>query len=160
MEEKVVRIGGAAAAWGDTILGARQLVAAGGLDYLVGDYLAEVTMAILARARAKAPEGGFVPDCLASVGPLLPEIRRQGIRLVTNSGGMNPLACRDAFQALAEKAGLAFRVAVVTGDDLSAQADADRTVAVFGKISRWCGLRDASRAYLHRHDAGCRQHCP
>lgn len=116
--EKTVRIGGAAAAWGDTIHGARQLVEKGEVDYLIGDYLAEVTMALLARARAKAPDGGFIPDWLASVRPLLPQIRQGNIRLVTNSGGMNPLACRDAFLAAAAEAGLAFRVAVVLGDDL------------------------------------------
>lgn len=120
--EKIVRIGGAAAAWGDTVLGARQLVERAEVDYLVGDYLAEVTMALLARARAKVPDGGFIPDWLASVKPLLPGIRERGIRLITNSGGMNPLACRDAFLAAAAEAGLEFRVAVVTGDDLSAFA--------------------------------------
>lgn len=116
---KIVRIGGAAAAWGDTIFGARQLVEKGQVDYLVGDYLAEVTMALLARAKAKSPEGGFIPDWLASVKPLLPQIRQKGIRLVTNSGGMNPLACRDAFVAAAQEAGLEFNVAVITGDDLT-----------------------------------------
>jgi len=115
---KTVRIGGAAAAWGDTIHGARQLVEKGEVDYLVGDYLAEVTMALLARARAKAPDGGFIPDWLASVRPVLAQIRQRDIKLVTNSGGMNPLACRDAFLAAAAEAGLAFRVAVVLGDDL------------------------------------------
>lgn len=116
--EKTVRIGGAAAAWGDTIHGARQLVEKGEVDYLIGDYLAEVTMALLARARAKAPDGGFIPDWLASVRPVLAQIRQRNIRLVTNSGGMNPLACRDAFLAAAAEAGLVFRVAVVLGDDL------------------------------------------
>ncbi|MEQ9572765.1 MAG: acyclic terpene utilization AtuA family protein, partial [Nitratireductor sp.] len=83
MTARTVRIGGAAAAWGDTLLGARQLVEKGDVDYLVGDYLAEVTMALLARARAKSPDGGFVPDWLASVEPVLPEIRKKRIRLVT-----------------------------------------------------------------------------
>jgi hypothetical protein len=124
MSGKTVRIGGASAAWGDTILGARQLVERAEVDYIVGDYLAEVTMALLARARAKAPEGGFIPDWLASVKPVLPEVKRRGIRLVTNSGGMNPLACRDAFLAMAAEAGLDFTVAVVTGDDLSSEAAA------------------------------------
>ncbi|MGY6534143.1 MAG: acyclic terpene utilization AtuA family protein [Pararhodobacter sp.] len=129
MSGKVVRIGGASAAWGDTVLGAGQLVRQGAVDYLVGDYLAEVTMAILARMRAKDPQAGFIPDWLASVKPHLSEIKRQGIRLVTNAGGMNPAALRDAFQAAAAEAGLAFRVAVITGDDLSAQQDALRAAA-------------------------------
>ncbi|MDN2566656.1 DUF1446 domain-containing protein [Aquibium sp. A9E412] len=124
MTAKTVRIGGAAAAWGDTIHGARQLVETGAVDYLVGDYLAEVTMALLARARARAPDGGYIPDWLAAVRPLLPQISRQGIRLVTNSGGMNPLALRDAFEAAAAEAGLSFRVAAITGDDLMPAAEA------------------------------------
>ena len=124
-----VRIGGAAAAWGDTTLGARQLVEKGNVDYLVGDYLAEVTMALLARARAKSPDAGFVPDWLASIVPVLPEIKRQRIRLVTNSGGMNPKACRDAFEAAAAEAGLSFKVAVVSGDDLLLRTDEIATAA-------------------------------
>lgn len=119
---RTIRIGGAAAAWGDTIHGARQLVEKGEVDYLIGDYLAEVTMALLARARAKAPDGGFIPDWLASIRPLLPQIRQRNIKLITNSGGMNPLACRDAFLAAAAEAGLAFKVAAITGDDLSSAA--------------------------------------
>ncbi len=129
MSDRVVRIGGASAAWGDTVQGAGQLVAAGGLDYLVGDYLAEVTMAILARMRAKDPQAGFIPDWLASVKPHLGAIKAQGIRLVTNAGGMNPEALRDAFLAAAGEQGLNFRVAVVLGDDLSGQADALRAAA-------------------------------
>ena len=122
MSEKVIRIGGAAAAWGDTTLGARQLIETGKVHYLIGDYLAEVTMALLARAKAKTPQEGYVPDWLASIKDLLPEIKRQGIKLVTNSGGMNPLGCRDTFMAAASEAGLNFKVAVVTGDDLTPQA--------------------------------------
>ncbi|WP_239520706.1 acyclic terpene utilization AtuA family protein [Pseudooceanicola aestuarii] len=121
--DKTIRIGGASAAWGDTTLGMAQLVEAGGLDYIVGDYLAEVTMAILARMRAKSDDAGFIPDWLTSVRPVLGQIHAAGTRLITNSGGMNPLACRDAFQAMAAEAGLTFRVAVVTGDDLLAQQE-------------------------------------
>ena len=118
MSGRIVRIGGASAAWGDTIHGARQIVEKAEIDYLVGDYLAEVTMALLARARVKSPEAGFIPDWLASVKPVLQPIRERGIRLVTNSGGMNPRAARDAFLAAAAEQGLVFRVAVVLGDDL------------------------------------------
>lgn len=133
---KTVRIGGASAAWGDTIHGARQLVEKGNVDYLVGDYLAEVTMALLARAKANAPDSGHIPDWLASVKPVLPQIKEQGIRLITNSGGMNPMACRDAFMAIATEAGLEFKVAVVTGDDLMPDA-AD--IAVAGPVEMFSG---------------------
>lgn len=113
-----IRIGSASAAWGDSIHGMRQLVNDGGVDYVVGDYLAEVTMAILARMRAKSDTAGYIPDWLASVRPVLGAIHEGGIKLVTNSGGMNPLACREAFEAMALEAGVSFRVAAVTGDDL------------------------------------------
>lgn len=118
--EGVLRIGNASAAWGDTIHAARQLVERGRIDILTGDYLAEVTMAILARQRARDPGAGYVPDWLAAVAPVLPQVRAQGIRLVTNAGGMNPGALAEAFRAEAARQGLAFRVAVVTGDDLLA----------------------------------------
>ncbi|WP_235857838.1 acyclic terpene utilization AtuA family protein [Marimonas lutisalis] len=114
----MVRIASASAAWGDTIHAVRQLMAVEGLDYLVGDYLAEVTMAILARKKAASEAGGYIPDWLASVKPVLGEIRARGVKLITNSGGMNPLAAREAFEAMAEAQGLEFKVAVVTGDDL------------------------------------------
>ena len=114
----MLRIGGASAMWGDSLFGARQLVERGEIDVLVGDYLAEVTMAILARMRAKDPAAGYVPDWGLAMQPLLAEIKRRGILLVTNAGGMNPRACRDAFVAMAATQGLGFRVAVVEGDDL------------------------------------------
>lgn len=125
-----LRIGGASAAWGDTIHGARQLVERGRVDILTGDWLAEVTMAILARMRMKDPDAGFVPDWLASVTPLLAQIKAQGIRLVTNAGGMNPAALAAAFRAAAEAQGLDFRVAVISGDDLTGQVEAMRAAGL------------------------------
>ncbi len=120
---KTINIGSSAAAWGDTIEGVGQLLKTGKLDYLVGDYLAEVTMAILAKIQAKDPEAGYVPDWIASIKPHLAEIKKQGIKLVTNSGGMKPLACRDALLAAAQEAGIAFKIAVITGDDLMTQEE-------------------------------------
>lgn len=115
---KTVRIGGASAAWGDTGEGMRQLVDAGSVDYIVGDYLAEVTMSILARMHAKSDEMGYIPDWLAAVRPVLGKIAGQGIKLVTNSGGINPLRCRDAFCAMAAEEGVDLKVATITGDNL------------------------------------------
>lgn len=115
-----LRIGCGAGFWGDTPEGPAQLVARGAVDYLVMDYLAEITMSILARMRARNPEAGYATDFVTHVmAPLLPEIARQGIRVVTNAGGVNPLACRDALAALCHRAGLDLRIAVVLGDDLA-----------------------------------------
>jgi hypothetical protein len=113
-----LRIANHSAAWGDTVHAARQLVDLADPHILTGDYLAEVTMALLARARLKDPEAGFVPDWLAAVAPVLPHIKARGIRLVTNAGGMNPPALARAFAAEAARQGLSFRVATITGDDL------------------------------------------
>jgi acyclic terpene utilization AtuA family protein len=114
-----VRIGCASAFWGDSSAGAEQLVRRGDIDFLVFDYLAEITMSLLARARARKPELGYVPDFVDAIAPLLREIKEKRIRLVSNAGGINPLAAATALQRKAEEAGVALDIAVVTGDDLS-----------------------------------------
>lgn len=119
---KIVRIGGASGFWGDSMVAAPQLVKGGRLDYLVFDYLAETTMAILAAARAKQPELGWATDFVdVAMKPVLGEVKRQGIKVVSNAGGINPHGCAAALQALAESEGITLRIAVVEGDDVGAQ---------------------------------------
>ncbi|PIK41308.1 hypothetical protein BSL78_21838 [Apostichopus japonicus] len=101
---------------------APQLVYQGKIDFLVFDYLAEITMSILAAAKRKSPDMGYATDFVqVTMGPLLNEIKRQGIRVVSNSGGVNPQACCEALQQVAKKAGVDLKIAVVTGDDLMRQ---------------------------------------
>ena len=120
--QKTVRIGGASGFWGDSMVAAPQLVKLGRLDYLVFDFLAETTMSILASARAKKPELGYATDFVdIAMKPVLAEVKRQGIKVVSNAGGINPHGCAAALQALAEAEGVALRIAVVEGDDVSAQ---------------------------------------
>ena len=119
MPDKTIRIGGASGAWGDSPSGVPQLLAAG-VDYLMMDYLAEVTMSLLARARLKDPGAGFPPDFVTYLKTALPDIARRGVRVVSNAGGVNPLACKSAIEATIAELGLPLRVAVVTGDDLMA----------------------------------------
>ncbi|MGE0858623.1 MAG: acyclic terpene utilization AtuA family protein [Gammaproteobacteria bacterium] len=127
----VVRIGCGAGFWGDSPAGAAQLVAHGRLDYLVMDYLAEITMSILARMKSADANAGYATDFVGAVmQPLLGDIARQGLRVVTNAGGVNPLACKAALEALIGAAGLSLRVAAVSGDDLGGQVDALRAADV------------------------------
>ncbi len=116
---RTVRIGGASGFWGDSSVGAPQLVRGGQIDYLVFDYLAELTMSILAAARSKNPDLGYATDFVqVTMKSLLREISERGIRVISNAGGVNPRACADAIRALAREQGIDIRVAVVHGDDV------------------------------------------
>lgn len=119
---KVIRIGGASGFWGDSCIGAPQLVAHGHVDYLVFDYLAELTISILAAARAKDPSQGYATDFVSvTLKAILKDVAGKGIRVISNAGGLNPQACADAITALAAEQGVAIRVAVVIGDDVTAR---------------------------------------
>ena len=121
---RTVRIGCGAAFWGDTPEGPAQLVRKGEIDYLILDYLAEITMSILARMKAKNPELGYATDFVSLVmKPLAREIAEKQIKVIANAGGVNPEACRRALEAALAQAGVELKIAVVEGDDLSARAE-------------------------------------
>lgn len=122
MAERIVRIGGASGAWGDSPRAIPQLLRCP-VDYLMMDYLAEVTMSLLARARLKDPAAGFPPDFVAYLKDSLPEIARRGIKVVSNAGGVNPRGCQAALQALCTELGLNLRIAAVEGDDVMPLTD-------------------------------------
>ena len=159
-----VRIGGASGFWGDTALAVPQLLAGGELDYLVFDYLAEVTMSILAAQRAKDATAGYAVDFVQTMmREALPQLQAQRIRVVANAGGVNPLACRDALLKLASEMGLLLRVGVVLGDDLVARGNEFRSAGItemfsgepfpqrVASINAYLGALPIARAL----DAGC-----
>ena len=122
VRSRPVRIGCATGFWGDSEAGAVQLVRHGDIDYLVFDFLAEITMSLLARARAKSPEAGYAPDFVRIVASLASDLKSRGIRVVSNGGGVNPAACRDALAKQLHELGIDLKIAVVEGDDLSARS--------------------------------------
>jgi len=123
MPNKSIRIGGASGFWGESAMATPQLLDAG-VDYLVYDYLAEITMSIMARAHAKDPAAGYAGDFISAVlKPHARTIAAQGVKVIANAGGVNPAACGDAARALLKEQGLDLRVAVITGDNLLAELD-------------------------------------
>jgi hypothetical protein len=112
-----LRIGGASGAWGDSPGALAQLLGAG-VDYLMLDYLAEVTMSLLARARLKDTEAGYPPDAVAYLGAVLPDLAAMRVRVATNAGGVNPRGAKRALEALIAAQGLRLTVACIEGDDV------------------------------------------
>lgn len=122
--DRLVRIGGGSAYFADSALGVPQLLAAGGLDYLVFDYLAEASMGMLGRQRQADPPVLYPADFLTvHVGPHLHAIARHGIRIVANAGALDPLGLARAVEARIAAEGLSLKVAAVTGDELMDRVD-------------------------------------
>ena len=117
-----VRIGNCSGFYGDRLSAMREMLVGGELDYLTGDYLAELTMLILARDRAKSPDRGYAKTFLTQLEDCLGTALDRGVRIVTNAGGLNPAGLADAVRALAERLGLSVAVAHVEGDDLVSRA--------------------------------------
>nr|WP_286193724.1 acyclic terpene utilization AtuA family protein [Tropicibacter sp. R16_0] len=118
-----MKIGGASGFWGEAQHATAQLLRVPDLDVLVYDYLAEVTMSIMARARLKDPDKGYAGDFVSdAMGRNLSEIAEKGVKVLSNAGGVNPVACATALRAKIAEAGLSLRVAVVEGDDLLPRA--------------------------------------
>ena len=114
-----IRIGGASGFWGDTAAAVPQLLSVDDLDFLVFDYLAEVTLSIMASQKAKSAQAGYASDFVSiTLKQHLQTILERGIRVISNAGGLNPAACVEAISALAEEQGLKVKIAWVLGDDL------------------------------------------
>lgn len=121
---KRVRIGNGCGFWGDNLDAPVRLAAADRLDYLTLEYLAELTMSILAVQKQKDPAAGFATDFLDVLGRLTPILKQQpNLKVVTNAGGMNPHGCAAKARDILKKAGVGHRIGVVSGDDLMPRLD-------------------------------------
>ncbi|HJQ12300.1 MAG TPA: acyclic terpene utilization AtuA family protein [Gemmatimonadaceae bacterium] len=121
----VVRVGAGQGFWGDDIDAPRRQVEGGQLDYLMLDYLAEVTMSILQKQKERDPSLGYARDFVGAMESVMPAVADRGVKIIANAGGVNPPACAAAVKAVAEKAGAKNKVSigVVTGDDLLTRLD-------------------------------------
>jgi hypothetical protein len=116
-KEKII-IGNCSGFLGDRFSAAAEMVRGGEIDVLTGDYLAELTMAILLKKKLKDPDGGYVPTFLRQMEEVMGECLERGIKVAVNAGGLNPPGLASRLEELAERLGLAPKIACITGDDL------------------------------------------
>ena len=116
-----LRIANCSGFYGDRLSAAAEMVEGGPIDVLTGDWLAELTMLILARTRAKAPGTGYAKSFLVQMEQVLGTCLDRGIKVVSNAGGLDPDRCAEAVAELAQRLGLSPRIAYVNGDDLLAR---------------------------------------
>src|SRR3982074_2718009 len=118
--ERIVRVASGQGFWGDWLDAPRRQGEGGPIDYLMLDYLAEVTMSILQKQKERDPSLGYARDFIGAMESVLPAVLGRGVKVVANAGGVNPAACAVAVKAMATKAAAksGLRIGVVTGDDL------------------------------------------
>jgi len=123
--ERIVRVASGQGFWGDWLEAPRRQVEGGDVDYLMLDYLAEVTMSILQKQKERDPKMGYARDFIGAFESVLPAVAKRGVRVIANAGGVNPPACAAAIREVAKKHGVsdAVRIGVVTGDDLLPRLD-------------------------------------
>ena len=123
--KKVVRVAAGQGFWGDWLEAPRRQVEGGPVDYLMLDYLAEVTMSILQKQKERDPSMGYARDFVGAMESVFPAVTERGVRVIANAGGVNPTACAAAVLEAAKQHGLSgkLRIGIVTGDDLLGRID-------------------------------------
>ncbi|KAA9164059.1 DUF1446 domain-containing protein [Amycolatopsis acidicola] len=129
---RTVRIGSGLGYWGDDTSAPGRQIRDSAIDYLVMDFLAEVTMSILQKQKQKDPERGYAGDIIRILRDALPDAVRRGVKIICNAGGVNPLACARAVRALTQELGLddQVKIAAIVGDDLFGRVDELRGAGV------------------------------
>lgn len=144
MTGDAIRIANCSGFYGDRLTAAREMVDGGPIDVLTGDWLAELTMLILARGRLKDPDAGYAKTFVTQMRDVLGDCVAGGIKVVSNAGGLNPHGCADAVRAAAAEAGIDATIATVTGDDLSGRLDELRADGVtFTNLDTGADLDDS-----------------
>ncbi len=133
MTQRALRIANCSGFYGDRLSAAREMVEGGPIDVLTGDWLAELTMLILAKTRTPAG-GGYARTFVTQMEQVMATCLERGIKVVANAGGLDPVACANAVRDVAERLGLRPKIATVTGDDL---------------LARLPTLRQAGHAFRH-----------
>ena len=122
---RIVRVAGGQGFWGDWLDAPRRQVEGGPVDYLMLDYLAEVTMSILQKQKERDPKMGYARDFIGAMESVLPAVTERGVKVIANAGGVNPVACAHAVLDVARARGAEgkLKIGVVTGDDLLPRLD-------------------------------------
>lgn len=122
---KTIRIANGQGFWGDSLQAPIEQVRRGPIDYLTLDYLAEITMSIMQKQRARDPRSGYARDFVAMIEEVLPDLVERNIKVVANAGGVNPEACRDTVIEAARRRGFGgkIKIGVVAGDDIMSRLD-------------------------------------
>jgi hypothetical protein len=125
MSDRVVRVAAGQGFWGDWLEAPVRQVSGGPIDYLMMDYLAEVTMSIMQKQKSRDPKAGYARDFVPLMERILPEIVRKRIRVTSNAGGVNPRGCAEAVLEVARRIGLANKLSIglVSGDDILGRLD-------------------------------------
>lgn len=131
MKERI-RIASGQGFWGDLLTAPKNQVTKGPVDYLMMDYLAEVTMSIMQKQKLRDPKLGYAKDLVTTIDDILPDLVKGNIKLITNGGGVNLEACRDAILEVARKHGLPLKLGIVTGDNIL--NDIDELMAQGGEL--------------------------
>ncbi|MBC8310973.1 MAG: DUF1446 domain-containing protein [Candidatus Marinimicrobia bacterium] len=120
---KIIRIANGQGFWGDSIDAPVNLIKDGPIDYLTLDYLAEVTLSIMQRQKLKRPDAGYARDFVDLIDRVLPDLVSKDIKVISNAGGVNPEACRDALLEIANAKGIDIKIGIIKGDNIYDELD-------------------------------------